>query len=147
MNTEIRERSFNEFLLDEEGNGRNEAPETFYAKSGGSPPIGMLWGQFRQSQFPDIPQIVFGIRRGNVGLLIAETNVGKTTLALNVALALAGDGTLPPIIDEKKGGQRVMYIDGESTRRETQDDINRMLDDWSNRERLPVDENVNCTLD
>jgi KaiC/GvpD/RAD55 family RecA-like ATPase len=119
-----------------------EEADSHNNKSGGSPPIGLLWGDFKRQKFPLAELIVFGIRRGNVGLLVAETNVGKTTLALNVGLTLAADRTFPPIVEAQRGGLRVMYIDGESTRTELQEDVMRMLFGWSFTERVLVDRNL-----
>jgi AAA domain-containing protein len=112
------------------------------SKSGGSPPAGLLWGDFKRQNFPVAELIVFGIRRGNVGLLVAETNVGKTTLALNVGLTLAADRTFLPIVEMQRGGLRVMYIDGESARAELQEDVLRMLHNWPFTERNLVDRNL-----
>lgn len=119
-----------------------EEADSHNNKSGGSPPAGLLWGDFKEQEFPVAEQILFGIRRGNVGLLIAETNIGKTTLALNVGLTLAADRTFLPMVSEQRGGLRVMYIDGESTRAELQEDVMRMLFGWSVAERTLVDRNL-----
>lgn len=132
----------------EKGAGENaavpdaEEADSFNSASGGSPPVGMLWGEFRQRRFADAERIVFGLRRGNVGMLIAETNVGKTTLALNLALTLAAGRSFPPFVNGRGGGLRVMYVDGESTRAEIQQDINRMMAAFSDAERELVDSNL-----
>jgi AAA domain len=140
-----------------------EEADSFNSASGGSPPsdggtdgsvgtqddeeprpfpCGLLWGEFRQRKFADAERIVFGLRRGNVGMLIAETNVGKTTLALNLALTLAAGRTFHPFVNRRDGGQRVMFLDGESTRAEIQRDVSRMMDGFSNAERAMVDGNL-----
>jgi RecA-family ATPase len=119
-----------------------EEADSHNNKSGVSPPVGLLWGDFKRQNFPLAELIVLGIRRGNVGLLVAETNVGKTTLALNVGLTLAADRTFQPIVETQRGGLRVMYIDGESTRTELQEDVMRMLFGWSFTERALVDRNL-----
>lgn len=142
LDDRITETPFKEFLEQVRRDNETGEANDFYSKSGDSPPLGMLWGQFRKCKFAEASQIVFGIRRGNVGLLIAETNVGKTTMALNVALTLAANGTFTPIINEPSGTKRVMYIDSESTRTETQNDITRMVQDWFPDERAPLDENL-----
>ncbi len=119
-----------------------EEADSFNSASGGSPPVGMLWGEFRQRRFADAERIVFGLRRGNVGMLIAETNVGKTTPALNLALTLAAGWSFPPFVYGQDGGLLVMYVDGESTRAEIQQDINRMMADFTNAERELIDGNL-----
>lgn len=119
-----------------------EEADSHNRHGGSSPPVGMLWGDFRQRKFADAEPILFGVRRGNVGLLVAETEVGKTTLALNLSLTLAANRTFPPFISERRGGLRVMYVEGESTRAELQEDITRMMVDWSDEERALVDRNL-----
>jgi hypothetical protein len=118
-----------------------EDADSHNTMSGGSPPIGLLWSDFRQRTFADAERIVFGLRRGNVGMLVAETNVGKTTVALNVSLTLAAGRTFPPFITEPRI-LRVMFIDGESTRAEIQQDINLMMREFSDAERALVDRNL-----
>lgn len=103
--------------------------------------IGHLWRDFRGMKFPRYETILFGLRRGNVGLLLAETEVGKTTLALNLSVTLAAGKTFPPFINEPRP-RRIMYVDGESTRAEFQTDINTMTRDWSDDERAILDDNL-----
>lgn len=119
----------------------SEGADSHNTKSGGSPPIGLLWHDFRQRKFSDAERIVFGLRRGNVGMLVAETEVGKTTLALNVSLTLAAGRTFPPFITEPRK-LSVMFIDGESTHAEIQQDIDLMMRDFSVNERALVDKNL-----
>jgi hypothetical protein len=140
-----------------------EEADSFNSASGGSPPsdggndgnagaqgdgelrpfsCGLLWGEFRKRKFADAERIVFGLRRGNVGMLIAETNVGKTTLALNLTLTLAAGKSFPPFVNGRDGGLRVMYVDGESTRAEIRQDVTRMMDGFSVAERELVDSNM-----
>ena len=104
--------------------------------------IGFLWRDFKSQRFPQAERILFGLRRGNVGLLVAETEIGKTTLALNLCLTLAADRTFPPFIPEQRGGLRVMYVDGESTRAELQEDVTRMVQNFSQAERARLDRNL-----
>lgn len=105
-------------------------------------PVGMLWRDFKGRRFTEAERILFGLRRGNVGLLLAETHIGKTTLALNLGLTLAADRMFPPFVTEQRGGLRVMYVDGESTRAELQEDVARMMRDFSQAERARLDENL-----
>ncbi len=155
MNNNISALSAREFLaeisqsksIENEAHENEERAESFDTNSAISPSIGMLWEEFKKQEFGESPQMLFGIRKGNVGMLIAETNVGKTTLALNLALTLAANAKFPPIINERFGGVKVMYIDGESTRAETQKDIARMMRDWSPTERESVDANLMVLCD
>lgn len=104
--------------------------------------VGMLWREFKSKVFVEVGRILFGLRRGNVGMLVAETEIGKTTLALNLCLTLAANRTFPPIIEDESGGRKVMYVDGESTQAEFQEDVKRMTSQWSSGERALLDENL-----
>lgn len=150
MNNELSFLSASQFLeayAQSESGDNGTVKSTTKRNSDGSVAVGMLWGEFKKQEFEDAPQMLFGIRKGNVGMLIAETNVGKTTLALNLAVTLSANSKFPPIINEQFGGVRVMYIDGESTQAETQRDIARMMRDWNPKECESVDENLMVLCD
>jgi len=73
--------------------------------------------------------LMIGVRRRQVTIFASVTNVGKTTVMLNHALAAAGgQAWLPllPYIPEKP--LKVVFIDGESTDDELKKDTRRMLD-------------------
>lgn len=107
--------------------------------------VGILWRDFQHKHFNSPDRILFGLSRGNVGLLVAETNAGKTTLALNLSLSLAAARAFPPFINEPHSPLRVMYVDGESTPAELQADVARMLSSFSAVERNHLNENL-CIL-
>lgn len=104
--------------------------------------VGVLWRELKTMKFTDTEQILFGIRRGNVGMLIAETEIGKTTLSLNLCLTLAANKTFSPFVNGQNGGRRIMYIDGEATQAELRADIERMISDWSEEEGKLIDNNL-----
>lgn len=106
------------------------------------PPIGLLWGELKGIEFPKIERILFHLGRGQVGMVVASTNIGKTTLALNLTLMLTSGGLFPPIIETSYGERRVMFIDGEGTKGEFQADVKNMMSDWSPFERLLIDDNL-----
>ncbi len=105
-------------------------------------PIGMLWRELKGIEFPKIERILFHLGRGQVGMVVASTNIGKTTLALNLTLTLTSGGFFPPIIETSHGERRVMFIDGEGTKGEFQADVKHMMRDWSPKERLFIDDNL-----
>jgi hypothetical protein len=107
-----------------------------------SPPIGLLWSEFRKQEYPPIERFLFGLSRGQVGMSIASTNVGKTTYALNTALSLAAGRPFMPFVTAHDGGRRVMIIDGENTRQEFQADVNRMVRGWYMWEHEAVENNL-----
>jgi RecA-family ATPase len=133
MNFEFKDYSGDEF--------KREFGEAT-AEEAGAPSIGFLWRDFKSQRFPEAERILFGLRRGNVGLLVAETEKGKTTLSLNLCLTLAADRLFPPFITERRGGRRIMYVDGESTQAELQEDVSRMMREFSQSERTLLDENL-----
>lgn len=104
--------------------------------------VGVLWRDFKNKPFGLTERILFGLRRGNVGLLLAETNAGKTTLALNLSLSLAAARAFPPFINEPHSALRVMYVDGESTPAELQSDVARMVQSFSPLERETLNQNL-----
>lgn len=107
-----------------------------------TPPIGMLWQELKEIEFPKVEKILFGLGRGQVGVVVASTNIGKTTLALNLTLTLSAGGLFPPLIETNYSQRRVMFIDGESTKPEFQADVKRMLNIWSPLEQLFIDEHL-----
>ena len=129
-----------DFILNEEFISEDSA-ETF----------GMSWGEFSRIKFEKPERVMFGLSRGNVGQLVASTNVGKTTLMLNLAISACSDKPFEPLLNEQTIGKRVLYIDGEATKTELQADIYKMLESCSDAQRellkdrllLICDEDVN----
>lgn len=73
--------------------------------------------------------LMIGVRRRQVTIFASVTNVGKTTVMLNHALAAAGGQPWLPLltyVPEKP--LKVVFIDGESTDDELKKDTRRMLD-------------------
>lgn len=104
--------------------------------------LGLSWGELSRKQFTNTEKILFGLMRGNVGSLFAVTNLGKTTLSLNICLSIAAGRTFEPFVKGFHGGRRVMVIDGESTQYELKADVQRMMQDWSPEERGLVERNL-----
>jgi hypothetical protein len=79
----------------------------------------------------DLPapeQIVFGVPRGQVGMLNAITNKGKTTFLENACLQLVAGRPWYPFVPDTVP-RRVVYIDWESTPSEQQKDLATMCSD------------------
>lgn len=104
--------------------------------------LGLSWGELSRKQFTNTEKILFGLMRGNVGSMFAVTNLGKTTLSLNICLSMAAGRTFEPFAKGLRGGRRVMVIDGESTQFELKADLQQMMQDWSPQERSLVEENL-----
>lgn len=105
--------------------------------------MGLTWRELSRREFANTEKIIFGLLRGNVGAMFAVTNLGKTTLSLNIALTLAAGRSFHPFVrDNVVYGRRVMIIDGENTLPELKSDIELMTRDWSPRERALLEDNL-----
>ncbi len=109
--------------------------------------FGIKWGDFLDLELPQTEKVMFGIGRGNVGLMIATTNIGKTTIALNLALSAGIGKGFSPLFDENYKARKVMYIDGESTKADLRDDIKTMLKSCSDSEQEMVKNNLFIVCD
>jgi archaellum biogenesis ATPase FlaH len=105
------------------------------------------WGDFSKITYPKPERIVFGLNRGNIGLLNASTNVGKTTLILNLALSAASNRLFEPFVGEETVGRKILYIDGEATKPELQADIKKMSENLSLEQRKLLDRNLSLICD
>lgn len=115
------------------GNGENQLVST--------------WREFSTRDFEIREKIISELEVGEVGVVFASTDVGKTTLSLNLSLMLAAGGAFGPLVEAKEAGRRVLYIDGESRQARLQADIRRMLRDWGNDETKLVDQNLYLACD
>lgn len=125
--------------------GLPERPES----SVGQPitPFAVRWSEFAQEDIRESEKVLFELEHGEVGLLLASTNVGKTTLAMNLSLMLAAGRDFQPICNAKEGGRQVLYIDGESRRARFQWNVGRMIRDWGDDDRQLVGQNLNIVCD
>jgi RecA-family ATPase len=105
--------------------------------------LGLTWGELLNQKYTESEKdkILFGVMRGQVGLMVSPTNIGKTTLSLNLALSLASGKSFSPFINES-GLRRVMFIDGESTRPELQTDLNVMTSRLNQYENELISKNL-----
>ena len=94
------------------------------------PKLGMTWGELKMKKFPKSEKIIFGLGRGQVGMMNASTNVGKTTFALNLGVSLAAAMDFLPFTEGQDKTLRVMIIDGENTRAELQLDLETMTQNF-----------------
>lgn len=106
------------------------------------PKVGMTWGELKSKIFPKSERVIFGLGRGQVGILNASTNVGKTTFMLNLIVSLTAGANFLPFTEGQTKQLRIMVIDGENTIAELQHDLNTMMRDWTSIERRPVDDNL-----
>lgn len=82
---------------------------------------------FFNADLPDSEEIFCGVYRGEVAGVIASTNVGKSTLLFNLALALAAGEACLPLAPISTVPRRVLYVDAESPSSLLRDDLEIML--------------------
>ena len=121
--------------LAESAPGADDQPKAEHAK------LSTPWVDFDAEEFPPGERIAFAVERGEIALLNSLPNAGKTTLALNVALCLAAGREFPPLV-AKQAPRRVLYIDGETTRRRLQRDLRTMTKGFSREEAIAVGQNL-----
>jgi hypothetical protein len=105
------------------------------------------WREFSTTHFEMREKIISELEVSEVGVVFASTDVGKTTLSLNLSLMLATGGSFEPLIEAREGGRRVLYIDGESRKVKLQEDIKRMLRDWNDGKTTLVEQNFHLACD
>lgn len=118
-----------------------EASHSTDAKADEPARLATSWADFDAEEFPQGERIAFAVERGEIALLNALPNAGKTTLALNVALCLAAGREFPPLVTGRKP-RRVLYVDGETTRRRLQRDLRVMTRGFSREEVMTAGENL-----
>lgn len=79
------------------------------------------------ADFQEREEIICAVHRGDVVGLLAVTNRGKSTLMLNVSLALAAGETCLPLVPVASEPGRVLYLDCESPPASLRADIQKML--------------------
>ena len=123
------------------GNTQNEPTD--------APPLIQTWGELDAQDLPVGEQIIHELERGEIGLLAAVTNVGKSTLLRNVALSLACGREFLPIV--KRGpARRVLLLDFETRPARLQRDLRKMAEKLTSEEQEMIRQNLaiacNATL-
>lgn len=140
LNAQIGEnhlQNFSESLLQTANEKNVESDDSMNTDT-----FGITCGDFLNMSLKDCNQVIFGLNRGNVGLLIGGTNVGKSTLALNLSIKITCNKPFFPLYQSDNTARRVLYIDGEATEAQLQADINKMLESCSEDEKERVNENL-----
>ena len=128
-------------------NGIDERNEIQVATEEVIDTFGMTCGDFLDAEFPSSDQVMFGLNRGSVGMLVGGTNQGKSTMALNLSIAISCDVPFYPLFGENYTAKRVLYVDGEATEAQLQADINKMLESCSDAEKELVRSNLCLVCD
>lgn len=108
--------------------------------------LAVSWADFDAEQFVQGERIAFAVERGEIALLNALPNAGKTTLALNVAVSLAAGRSFFPVVD-RDTPQRVLYIDGETRRPRLQRDIRTMTKGFDRETAIRVGQNLHVVCE
>lgn len=104
------------------------------------------WGEFSKQVFPSGDAIIHELNRGEICLLAAVTNIGKSTLLRNLMLSLACGRPFAPIV-ERTIPRKVMLLDFETRKLRLQRDIKKMIVDFSGDERKAIDKNLTIICD
>jgi hypothetical protein len=104
------------------------------------------FGRFRRIAFGRVEPIVFGLRPGQLGIVQAVPNVGKSTLMLNLAASAAVGRSFEPLYE---GGtpRKVLFLDFENTGSFLQEDLVRMAESFDDDEQALLDENLIIVVD
>lgn len=105
------------------------------------PPLFQTWAEFSAIERKRGEQIIHELERGELGMLAAITNVGKSTLLRNLALMLACGRPFTPLTGFTKP-RRVLLLDFETRAARFQNDITKMLAGFSTKERELISENL-----
>ncbi len=137
------------FLKAENGTGGDEPPPPVETETDDEENEDFVyrWDEFSKLNFSNTNRVIFGLVRGNVGLVVAPTNIGKTTYCLNLALSATARREFSPMLNKEHSVKRVLYVDGEATKAELQADIKKMLNAFDEKERDSVSENLFLVCD
>jgi hypothetical protein len=94
----------------------------------------------------EISYVIHGLERKDVGMLVAPSNAGKTTLVTNIAVAVAsGTAFLPPLVEAGEP-QTVLLLDYESTATRYDKNLAAAQSNLTADERQMVEKNLRVFL-
>lgn len=111
-----------------------------------APPLLQTWSEFSAVERKRGEAIIHELERGEIGMLAAVTNVGKSTLIRNLAISLAAGHAFSPL---SKGNdpRRVLLLDFETRAVKLQFDIATMLAYRSSYDRKLIGQNLAICCD
>ncbi|MDQ2973963.1 MAG: AAA family ATPase, partial [Acidobacteriota bacterium] len=101
------------------------------------------WGVMSLTAYVLAEYIIYGLCRGDVGMLQAVTNYGKSTLLRNLAVALACGKAFMTLADTGKP-LRVLLLDYETAFSRYVQDLNRMTTSLGGGSQALVKQNLHC---
>ncbi len=85
---------------------------------------------FFAADFDEADELLAGLHRGEVALLVSDEAQGKTHLLLQLALALAGGQSVLPVSSKDKTPRRLLYVNGgDAAALRLQSELQEMLPD------------------
>ena len=106
----------------------------------------LSWGEFMGIKISQAAPIAFTLKRGEIGLLSAVTNLGKSTLIRNASLALACGKEFPPVV-ECGQPHKVLLLDFELSLERLQPDLQAMSKAFTANEQRLIKENFFVACD
>lgn len=103
-------------------------------------------GSFFERQYTEGERIAFELQRGEVGLIVARPNAGKTTLALNAALSLCVGKAFSALV-EAGPARKVLFVDGETRASRLKSDLQWLIKDFSGVEQQAVKQQLHLICD
>lgn len=103
--------------------------------------IGFTFGELVALDLPPREEIIFGLGRGEIGILNAVTNVGKTTVLRNLMISLCVGKPFQPfgLFSLPK---RVAFLDFEDTLAFLRKDLTTMLERFSDQDKARFNDNA-----
>jgi len=132
-------------------NGRGAvAVATINGEAAKVPQLGFTYGELLEMDIPPRKEVIFGLGAGEIGLMNAINNVGKTTLLRNLAISLCTGGEFAPFTNSANPKletlpntpKKVAFFDLEDTRTFMRSDFQRMLSNFSDVHRDLVNSNL-----
>ena len=103
-------------------------------------------GEFLDMNLPNIEPIVYGLRAGELGMIQAVPDAGKSTLMLNLSLSLAAGRSFYPLTEGGKP-KRVLFVDLENSKSFFQKDLKTMAKNFNSHERELINNNLMISVD
>lgn len=99
------------------------------------------FGEIDSMDIPEPDYLVYGLGRGEVGMLQSVTNIGKTTLLMNLSLCLCSGR---PYLNISTGNEplRVLYMDYETSLGKSRQDFRTMWEWFDDEEKQRVRDNL-----
>jgi len=112
----------------------------------GTKTVGMRFGDFYNAEYPEMEYIIYGLYPGEIGMVQAKPNIGKTTMMLNVAMAAATGTEYYPLLEAGRP-KKVMYLDFENRASFLQLDMKKMAANFTEEEKRLLFENLYVMVD